>query len=179
MSNSLLPPAATPFERHAEAATARIVAPPPDIRRVWNPDTCPAALLPWLAWAFGVEDWRDYWTEATKRTIVRNAIPLRRKRGTRAAVEDVVRSFGSSIVLREWWEASPPGTPHTFSVVINYAAGGATVTAEFQADIVRQVERAKPLRSHFTVGVGLSAAGALNVCGYVRAGTYTRLQLTG
>lgn len=177
--NSLLPPAATAFERDAEAATARLAAVPPDVRRAWNPDTCPAELLPWLAWAFGVEDWKDYWSEATKRSVIRNSIPLRRKRGTRAAVEDVVRNFGSALVLREWWETSPPGVPHTFAVVINYAAGGETVTAEFQEDIRRQITRAKPLRSHFSVGVGFSAGAQLNVIGYVRAATYNRLQLEG
>lgn len=176
---SLLPPAAGTFERAAEQACARLADVPPDLRRVWNPDTCPAALLPWIAWAFGVEDWRDYWTEPTKRALVRASIPLRRQRGTRAVVEDVVRAFGSNLVLREWWETSPPGVPHTFAVLINYSAGGATVSYEFQADIVRQISRAKPLRSHFTVSVGLTAGAALNVCGYLRAATYTRLQLEG
>lgn len=176
---SLLPPAAAAFERDIEQAAARLADVPPDVRRTWNPDTCPAHMLPWLAWAFAVEDWKDYWPEAAKRAVIRAAIPLRRARGTRAAVEDVVRSFGSHLVMQEWWETTPPGLPHTFGVFINYGAGAGTVTEAFQADIVDQITRAKPLRSHFTVSVGLAATAALNVVGYLRAATYTRLHLEG
>jgi phage tail P2-like protein len=176
---SLLPPAAGAFERHAEQATARLEDVPPNVRKVWNPDTCPAAMLPWLAWAFGVEDWKDYWPEATKRAVIRNSIPLRRHRGTRAAVEHVVRSFGSNLLLQEWWETTPPGTPHTFAVIINYGAAQPAITAEYQQDIARQLDRAKPLRSHYALSVGLKAAAQINVIGYLRAGTYSRLQLAG
>lgn len=176
---SLLPPSSGRFERHAEQAIARLADVPPDVRQVWNPETCPAALLPWLAWAFGVEEWKDYWPESTKRAVIRNSIPLRRRRGTRAAVEEVVRSFGSNLWMREWWETTPPGTPHTFAVVINYGAAQGTVTESFQQDVVAQITRAKPLRSHFTVSVGIEVAAPLNIVGYLRAGTYNRLQLAG
>ena len=82
-------------------------------------------------------------------------------------------------------------TPLTYVSAIKSVDGGAitverltddgkeTVTAKYQADIVAAVARAKPLRSHFTVGVGLEAAAQLNVIGYIRAGTYNRLQLAG
>ena len=82
-------------------------------------------------------------------------------------------------MLREWWETTPKGTPHTFQVLINYGAGMETVTAKFQADIVAAVTRAKPLRSHFTVGVGITARADLNVIGYARAATFNRLQFQG
>jgi hypothetical protein len=64
-------------------------------------------------------------------------------------------------------------------VLINYGAAQGTVTDELQQDIVTQITRAKPLRSHFTVGVGLESAAQLNVIGYLRAGTYNRLALAG
>ena len=50
--NSLLPRNATGAERAIEGATARVGAVPTPFRDLWNPDTCPAALLPWLAWAY-------------------------------------------------------------------------------------------------------------------------------
>lgn len=174
---TLLPPSAQSFERHAEQAAARLEDVPPSVRPVWSPDDCPEPLLPWLAWALGVEDWRDYWTEATKRDVIRQSIPIRRLRGTRAAVAAAIAPFGAHMIIREWWETTPPGVPHTFQVIIIY--GGLAVTAAMQDDVVRQITRAKPLRSHFTVSVGLSAAAQLNVCGYVRAGTYNRLALQG
>lgn len=175
----LLPPNASPQERAIAQACAGIGTLPVPLRPLWNPDTCPLAQLPWLAWALGVEDWDSTWPEATQRAVVKASIPLRRIRGTRKAVEDVVRSYGSTLVLKEWWEISPQGTPHTFQVLINYGAGMATITAKYQADIIAAVGRAKPLRSHFTVGIGIAARAELNVIGYLRAATFTRLTLEG
>ena len=53
---SLLPHNASPQERAIEAATARLADVPVPLRDLWNPETCPAELLPWLAWAFGVDE---------------------------------------------------------------------------------------------------------------------------
>ena len=179
MADDLLPPNATPQARAIAAACAGLGALPVPLPSLWAPDTCPAGLLPWLAWALGVEDWDATWPEHTQRAIIKASIPLRRIRGTRAAVENAVRPYGSTLVLREWWETTPAGAPHTFQVLINYGAGMETVTAKFQADIVAAVARAKPLRSHFTVGVGITARAELNVIGYARAATYNRLSLQG
>ena len=179
MPVDLLPPNATPRERAIAAACASLGDLPAPLRSLWAPDTCPAPLLPWLAWALGVEDWDAAWPEAVQRAIVKASIPLRRIRGTRAAVEDAVRPYGSTLVLREWWETTPAGTPHTFQVLINYGAGMETVTAKYQADIVAAVARAKPLRAHFTVGVGITARTELGVIGYARAATFNRLSLQG
>lgn len=61
-----------------------------------------------------MEDWDGDWPESTQRAVIRAAIPLRRIRGTRAAVENAVRPYCSTLVLREWWETTPHGAPHTF-----------------------------------------------------------------
>jgi len=45
--NSLLPPNATDTERAIEATTERTTDLPVPLRTLWNPDTCPADLLPW------------------------------------------------------------------------------------------------------------------------------------
>lgn len=53
MSDSrLLPTGSSPLEVAAAKACAEIEKTPVSIRELWNPDTCPANLLPWLAWAF-------------------------------------------------------------------------------------------------------------------------------
>ena len=179
MIEDLLPPNATPVERAIFKACAAVLETPVPIPSLWNPDTCPRSHLPWLAWALGVEDWDAAWPEATQRAVIRASIPLRRIRGTRAAVENAVRPYGSTLVLREWWETTPKGTPHTFQVLINYGAGMQTVTAKFQADIVAAITRAKPLRSQFTLGVGITARSELNVIGYARVATFNRLSFQG
>ncbi|KDT37295.1 phage tail protein I [Escherichia coli 3-105-05_S3_C2] len=55
MSDSrLLPTGSSPLEVAAAKACAEIEKTPVSIRELWNPDTCPANLLPWLAWSFSV-----------------------------------------------------------------------------------------------------------------------------
>lgn len=62
MSDSrLLPTGSSPLEVAAAKACAEIEKTPVSIRELWNPDTCPANLLPWLAWAFSVDRWDEKW----------------------------------------------------------------------------------------------------------------------
>jgi len=58
-SANLLPPNATQAERAlSQAIVARPL--PVDITALWDADRCPAALLPWLAWALSVVEWKAY-----------------------------------------------------------------------------------------------------------------------
>ncbi len=127
---TLLPPNATRLERGIEAAAARISAVPVPLRDLWNPATCPEALLPYLAWALSVDAWNADWPVAVRRAQVAQAIEIQRRKGTVAAIRAVVRSFGGEIALREWWQQEPPAEPHTFSLVLSLQGfGGETATA--------------------------------------------------
>ena len=61
MAARLLPGNASELERLAAEALAQIERVPVPIRDLWNPDTCPVALLPYLAWAFSVDRWSQAW----------------------------------------------------------------------------------------------------------------------
>ena len=74
MNKSLLPPSASDFMRRAEAGTQRITDIPVDLRKLWNPDECPVALLPYLAWALSVDRWDKNWSEQTKRQVIKSAL---------------------------------------------------------------------------------------------------------
>ena len=173
--SDLLPPNATPQEHALDDATARIGAVPTPIRELWNPDTCPADLLPWLAWALSLDSWQPYWPEAVKRQRIRKAVEIARCKGTAKSVRDVVASFGDAMSLREWWQNDPPSTPHTFEILLTLG-GGAPATQEFQDDVIDAVARTKPVRSHFTFSIGTSASGALGLLGAIRPVTYHRIQ---
>jgi phage tail P2-like protein len=175
MSN-LLPPNATPQEHALDDATARIGAVPTPIRELWNPDTCPADLLPWLAWALSLDSWQPYWPEAVKRQRIRNAVEIARRKGTAKSVRDVVASFGGAMSLKEWWQNDPPSTPHTFEILLTLG-GSVPATQEFQDDVIDEVTRTKPVRSHFTFSLGTSASGALGLLGAIRTAVYQRLRL--
>ena len=179
MTDSLLPPNATALDRAAEAVAVRALqAIPQPHRSLWNADTCPIALLPWLAWGMGVEGWRTDWPEAVKRAVVRNAIAIQRRRGTYRSVADAVAAFGGNIAIREWWQTTPRGVPHTFELVFTLTdQTGAGVSAAFVEDVIAEVARVKPLRSHFTAVQGLAAALALKAVAVGRPVIYARLAL--
>lgn len=176
--SSLLPPNATSLERALELATLRLGTVPAPLRSLWNPDTCPASLLPWLAWALSIDAWKSYWPLHIKRARVRAALDIQRRKGTADSVRQVVAAFGGAVQLREWWEQTPPGPPHTFEMVLTLAGeGGSTATAQFVEDVIAEVERTKPVRSHFTFTQGAQANAGIGAAAAVRPALYRRLAL--
>lgn len=90
---TLLPPNATPLER----ALAKASAMPhslEEIRQLWNHRTCPLHLLPWLAWAWSVDEWDPAWTEGQQRAMVGASIRLHKKKGTVWAVREALLRSG-------------------------------------------------------------------------------------
>lgn len=171
---TLLPNNATEQEGALEQTTSRVADVPVPLRSLWNPDTCPADLLPWLAWALSLDSWKPYWSTAVKRQRIKQAIEIQRKKGTAKSVRDVVQSFGGSVALREWWQLDPPGTPHTFELVLTVDESVPN-SADFQQDIIDEVSRTKPVRSHFTLTTGLTSEAGLGLYGAARTVTYRRL----
>ncbi|OJW73023.1 MAG: phage tail protein I [Sphingomonadales bacterium 63-6] len=175
----LLPPNATPFERAASLTTARIWQVPVPTRDLLNPQLCPWYLLPYLAWALSIDRWKSDWSEAQKRTEVARAIELQRLKGTPASVEQVLASFDPLIQLIEWFDMEPRGEPHTFRVVI--PLDGSPVprsTAPFAQEIVRDIYRIKPARSHFELVLQLAVDAALVLTGGAWAMSYARAEAT-
>ncbi|MFL9993053.1 phage tail protein I [Paraburkholderia sediminicola] len=177
--SELLPPNSTRTERNLATVAACISDIPSPITRLMNPDTIPAELLPWLAWHMGIDAWKDYWSEQTKRARVRSAIAIARKKGTAAAVREVVATFGGNIALREWFELTPPGVPGTFDIVMTVSArDGVPPTAAYVADIIAEIDRTKPVRAHYTFTQGFGMQGKVAVAAAVRPALYCRLSLS-
>ncbi len=176
MSNkeALLTSNATNLERNIEQAISRIEDVPVDFEKIWNPDDCPAELLPWLAWSMSLDSWKSYWPEGVKRERIKQAVAIQRKKGTVKSVRDVVESFGSDVALREWHETNPVGDPHTFKVTMTMGEGVPN-TAAYQLDIVNEIERTKPKRSHFELVAGLLANSGVGLQGIARPIVYRRL----
>jgi len=93
---TLLPPNATTLEKAQDiAAGARIRALDLSvIRTLKTPETCPAELLPWLAWEYSVDTWTADLTEAQKRAVIQAAPRLHRIKGTPAAVKLALAAIG-------------------------------------------------------------------------------------
>lgn len=146
MANSLLPQNQTALEAAIANATDPGVS-PDVIAKLWDAENCPAELLPWLAWALSVDDWDETWDEATQRRVIAASIDIHRKKGTVGAVLQALTSLGHEGRLVEWWQTEPQGTPHTFKAEVDISNRG--IDAAAIAAIRRQIDAAKPVRSHY------------------------------
>ncbi|SDJ41695.1 phage tail protein I [Billgrantia gudaonensis] len=163
----LLPPNGTPLERAAAEALAEIQRVPVPLRDLWRPATCPAHLLPYLAWAFSVDRWDPAWSEAAKRDVIATAFYVHRKKGTISALRRVVEPLGYLLEVVEWWETEPAGTPGTFSLRIGVLDTG--ITEAMYTELERLIDDAKPLTRHI---VGLDLAGESRGKTYVATAAY-------
>ncbi|END2163764.1 TPA: phage tail protein I [Escherichia coli] len=146
---SLLPPSASDFMRCVERGTARLSALPVSLNQLWDPDTCPVALLPYLAWALSVDRWDRDWMEETKRQVIRDAWAIHRHKGTISAIRRVVEPFGYVINVTEWWETGDPRG--TFRLDIGVLDVG--ITEEMYTEMERLIADARPVSRHL---VGLN-----------------------
>ena len=162
---TILPASATAQERSLEQATARVGAVPVPVTGTWNPDTCPANVLPWLAWAMAVDAWDSGWTETQKRSAIKSSMQVHRKKGTVGAVRESLASIGWDIRIREWFEPGGTGIPYTFTVTV-FIKGSTPSDAVFQT-VASIVERTKNVRSHATIEMGGDVDGSAYVLAYL------------
>ncbi len=136
----LLPANATALERNL-AATMPLDRLPVALRTLWNAATCPVDLLPWLAWAWSVDDWDSTWSEAQKRDVIASSIYIHRHKGTKAAVVRATAAMGKPAQLSEWFEHD--GAPYSFRLELSSGFASQADYDRFE----RLVGNAKNVRS--------------------------------
>lgn len=100
MADLLLPPNAGARELAVEqVGTERYPLDADIVRRFKDPWTCPAHLLPWLAYEHSVDLWDDEWPEERKRSIIANARAMHRAKGTKRGLEWYL-SYADTDVIR-------------------------------------------------------------------------------
>lgn len=155
--SELQPPNRTPLERRV--AASHPLALPVELRRLWDPATCPAHLLPFLAWAFSVDQWQSNWPESVKRRVIASSVDLHRIKGTRTAIDVAMAALGVDVELTEWFEAEPPLPRGTFSTIL-YVNENLTpnqpafLNEALYAQLREAIENAKNTRSHYTLQIG-------------------------
>lgn len=177
--SDLLPSNATDQERALAETTSRISDVPVVVREVWNPDTCPSNVLPWLAWAFSVDDWDTNWTDEQKRQVIKQSVYSQRIKGTIGAVTRQLAALGYEIQILEWFQQEPEGTPYTFQVYIT--ANQYPLTQNDYRKILQVIDTNKNLRSHLdetqlivrsedktTVGIVCGTGNEINLTNYTR-----------
>lgn len=162
--SELLPPSSTPLERALADTVAKVSTVPTPARDLWNPDTCPVELLPWLAWAFSLDDWDVTWTEAQQRTAVKASYSVHRYKGTIGSVKDALQALGLGVQVQEWFNQIPAGDPYTYKLLLEVNQYGVSL-AQLET-IQAVVENAKNLRSHMTT---LDLTVASNATVYIGA----------
>lgn len=142
MTETLLPPNATAQERAIEQATARIGDVPIPIKTLWDPWTCPAEFLAWLAWSLHVDAWDKDWTEAQKRTAIKSSIEVHRTKGTIGSLRRALEALGYEIEINE-----NTGQVFTFRLQVDISEKGMTDPTFFD-QVAKVAERVKNARSH-------------------------------
>lgn len=94
-TGTLLPPNASAAEIGLDrTAAARLGNLQPSVSTLWNAETCPDQLLPYLAWAVAVDEWDNGWGTDRKRAVIRQAPAIQRQKGTPAAIRNALATLG-------------------------------------------------------------------------------------
>lgn len=178
---SLLPFNATQLEKLLEASMQRASDLPIPIDRIGCADSCPQALLPWLAWALSVDVWDAAWPEATKRQVITESVSVHRAKGTRSAIVRVLNGLDIRAHIEEWFEYG--GDPHTFRLTAWVAeqsdvAESPRLSAQLYDNVMRSVDTAKPVRSHYDFRVAVASDNALSLATQASLSSYVRTPMT-
>lgn len=173
IDTSILPATSTLVERAIEGTVARLGAVPVAVGDLWNPATCPAALLPWLAWALSVDDWAADWTEEAKRAVLAQAVFTHRHKGTVAAIRSAIAASGyAGAQLLERWSASVHDASFTADGSHTYAPGdhwaeyrvvlAVPITLAQAARFRARIAKIAPARCHLKALTYLQALNSYN-----------------
>ena len=180
MAHTLLPHSATSQERAIEQSIVRSSDFYPNYVRNWVPADVPENILPWLAWAYSVDEWPAAWPLAVRRDYTEQSYFIHRHKGTVGAVRRALRSVtgGDEMMLEEWFQYNGP--VHTFTVTAEafdlWLRDGPPISPEFYRQIRAVVYASKPVRSHWGLRVrvpseaSIGAASAVNTAAVVTDG---------
>ncbi|AZC37110.1 phage tail protein I [Pseudomonas chlororaphis] len=157
---SLLPLNSTLLERGVEVATEEVTEIP--LRTLYNADTCPVHLLPYLAWAWSVDRWDPSWAESVKRAAIKASYYIHAHKGTIGALRRVVEPLGYLIEVIEWWQTHPEGVPGTFALKVGVLETG--ITDEMYRELERLIDDAKPVSRKLTgLAISLETTGQIHI----------------
>lgn len=148
---SLLPANSRPLEHALAGATAKLEPIPLPLDSIWDINTVPDELLPYLAYAWSVDEWNDNWTAETKRQVIRDSLWVHERKGTLGAVKRALSAMNYDASIIEWFEKSPRGTPGTFSVEVRPTTG---IITDSLLQIRNVIDAVKRLSAHYDVYIG-------------------------
>ncbi|MBV5855932.1 phage tail protein I [Pseudomonas aeruginosa] len=114
---SVLPPNRSLLEAGLDLAFDKLLERiQPPFPALMDPQTTPAAFLPYLAADRGVTDWNPEAPESERRATTALAWAIKRQAGTRRALIHAVESMELAAKVTSWHELKPAGVPYSFTV---------------------------------------------------------------
>lgn len=155
----LLPPNSTPLERALANVSERISNMQVPLANIWNAETCPKALLPWLASSLSVDVWDETWPEEMKRAAIASSLEIHRTKGVTQSVMTALATAGHpDAQLIERVDCQRYDGKVTYNGI--YRHGGASQWATFRVilqrvttidladQIIKRITHAKRLSCH-------------------------------
>lgn len=96
--DTVLPGAMSRYAKAIDEAAGRFDPLPVPVGELWNPETCPEHMLPWLAVSLSVDLWRPEWPVWRKRKACRDALQNARLKGTLAGMERYLAQVDAEVV---------------------------------------------------------------------------------
>ncbi len=144
---TVLPPNKTAIETSIEETGSHIDTLDVVIDTLWDPDHCPEAFLPWLAWSFSVDTWDPAWPIDVKRKVISESFDVHRRKGTRGAIRRALEAMDLDLIkITEWFEENPQQDPFTFRVEVGTISRG--LTDQERDQILETIMATKNVRSH-------------------------------
>ena len=137
------------------------------VLQLWRPYECPEKLLPWLADAVGVDEWRPDDPEIDRRNQIATFWPRQREAGQRIALRRAVESLGFTPTFMPWYETGK--APYTLEVRI--WLDGRPVDPETESRLRKRVERAMSERDSITISTAFSLSGTQYIGTQLSGGT--------
>lgn len=163
---TLLPANATWFERTMEQVLAarltRLEMAADALATLWNPQTCPAEYLPWLAWELSVPYWRSEWPEEFKRALIADAPAINARRGFVDGIERGLAAINLRVEMILWHQMAPQGQPGTFLAVL-HVNDNAGLTQDGIADASAMIQATKRQSQHVDFRLGARQTAAMGM----------------
>lgn len=143
-----------------------------------NIDMLSHAALDALAVQYDQTNWDVEWNLQTKISVLKDCIKNKRKVGTLKAVQEAIQALGNDTQIIEWFQTTPKGMPHTFTVNIIFGKGNPAITKEVR----NALDLAKPLRSHYDFIINdnnnfsIIPVAVMTPINYVRAITHIKIK---
>lgn len=159
-ADTLIPSSiADPRSQALAALTSRLGNLDPAVAITLLIDHVSASALPHLVRQFDMADWvTDTMAEVTIRRLLKQAVALKRRMGTRWAVAYALSAAGAIARITEWWEAEPQAEPHTFAVDLlvneHLRDDALIISPALVKDARRLIDVSKRASQHYTIRLG-------------------------